>query len=220
MAIHLLCAKMTAAQQGGHYRLQGSDEPLDEKMNLGRKRGRTVLLVGVLALLAVLCLALLTSAQASPVTIATAASPDTILSGSTVQFTTTFTNGAETDLEILAVTHTLATQFEFVSMAENSVVLQEPALLAGTLAWKDQAFTLPVNQASVLAYTIRVDGTADPEPYQNLVEARLSTGEVLFSTVSVQVVEQEQSPDPEPIAVTPTLTETEPVTVLCKAKAQ
>jgi TolB protein len=80
------------------------------------------------------------------------------------------------------------------------------------MAWKDRSFTLPVDQALVLAYDIRIDGPPAPQPYENLVEARLSTGQVLYSTALVEVVEEAQVSDPEPISVTPTLTVTEPVT--------
>ncbi|MFC2015587.1 hypothetical protein ACFLUM_01500 [Chloroflexota bacterium] len=189
---------------------------MDEKTTVGRRRRRTVLLAGILALPAVLCLALLTSAQASPVSIATIASPDTIQSGSTVQYTTTFTNSAEIDIEILVVTQTLATGFEFVSMGEASAIFQEPLVHPGTIVWEDGSYSLPASQILVLAHDVQVNAPSVPEPYESLVEARLSTGEVLFSTAFVHVVDGDQDPeentDPEPVTATPTLTVTQPAT--------
>jgi uncharacterized repeat protein (TIGR01451 family) len=87
------------------------------------------------------------------------------------------------------VSDTLPVGFTFVSMGAGSLIMHDPSGVTGTIVWDQTApYVVSANDTFTVAYNVRAEGVVRPEPYENRVEARLATGEILFDTEQVQMV--------------------------------
>jgi uncharacterized repeat protein (TIGR01451 family) len=149
-------------------------------------------LAAVLVLLAILCLASLTSADAPPVAVEQEAEPDQVLSGASTRYTAVFSNSTDADVSMLTIVDTLPTDFAFDDMAANSDISDPSDVTGDRVTWTGP-FTVKAHGTLDLAYNVDVDAPASATPYENDLEAVLSTGETISDSAAVQVIEVDLS---------------------------
>lgn len=146
-----------------------------------------------MALLVILSLTILISAQSPPVSLDKTAEPDTIDPGDTgdsVKYTVVFSNSSESTVTLTAVVDTLPTGFTFLSMGTvagcDTLTASPPSGTTGTIVWGGP-FSIPASSLRCLAYSVWVDAGLDPSVYLNHLETSLSTGETISDTAPVTV---------------------------------
>jgi uncharacterized repeat protein (TIGR01451 family) len=159
-----------------------------KRMLSNRQRGRLFLIsfAGLTAALAILCLALLVSAQSPPIRAAKTASTDTVSPGDTLQYTLVFTNDSESPIDLVRITDTLPSGFAYLSMESGSDIAADPDGTSGIVAWNGP-FPVPGNEALRLGYDVQIDAAVSPGTFQNQAQALLSTGEIVSASASVAV---------------------------------
>jgi uncharacterized repeat protein (TIGR01451 family) len=151
-----------------------------------------VWLAGMLALLAILCLTVLTLADEPPVSVEKEVESDQVRPGSTIQYTAEFSNSSDADVPLLVIVDTLPPDFIFEDMAPTSDISADPVVNNQTLTWTGP-FTVEAHSTLDLAYIVRVDAPASPTPYENDLEAVLLGGETIDDSVVVEVVDVDLS---------------------------
>jgi uncharacterized repeat protein (TIGR01451 family) len=144
-------------------------------------------LAGVLAALAILGLVMLSSAQSPPVSVEKTANPQTVPYGGHVKYTAVFSNSSASDVGLEVISDTLPPGFTFVSMGAGSAILHNPIGTTGTIVWDQGDYLVSAGTILTLAYNVRATAPYHPDPYENRVEARLSTGETIVGSTPVWV---------------------------------
>ena len=162
---------------------------MNEDTNLNFvSRGRSLVwFVGISVLLSVLCLVLLVSAESPPVSVEKEAEPDGISINSSVRYTATFSNSSDADVALLVLSDTLPADFTFTSIGFGSDIVDYPVGTTGTIIWTGP-YTVPAHSTLHLIYNVWVEAPARPTPFENHLEALLSTGESISDSASVQVI--------------------------------
>jgi uncharacterized repeat protein (TIGR01451 family) len=142
---------------------------------------------GMLALLALLSLAILTSADSPPVSVEKEAQPETISPSSMVQYTAEFSNTSDADVALVVISDTLPTGFAFLGMGAGSDIGDEPAGSTGTIIWTGP-YTIAAHSELELIYDVWSGAPISLTPYENSLVARLSTGEIIGASAAVTVV--------------------------------
>lgn len=162
---------------------------------MGSARDNLVIipLAGVVMALVALVLVVLVSAQA-PVSVEKTASPDMVFyddTAKTVKFTVLFTNdtGAAVDLDV--VSDTLPSGFTFLTMDGASEVTDSPSGSMGTIVWDNWTgdHTVPAHGTLSMVYDVWAGASVQATPYENWVEAKLSTGETISDSASVLIAD-------------------------------
>jgi uncharacterized repeat protein (TIGR01451 family) len=141
----------------------------------------------VMVALAALCLALLVSAQSPPVSAEKTASPEQVPFDDFCQYTVVFSNTSDSDVDLLVISDTLPAGFKYMTMGAGSQIDDDPDGDTGTIVWQGP-YTVLANDTLTMVYDVLVEAPVDPDPYDNFVEALLSTGETIFDTASVHVI--------------------------------
>jgi uncharacterized repeat protein (TIGR01451 family) len=160
-----------------------------ERMFSDRQRGRMFLLpfAGLIAALAILCLALLVSAQSPPIRAAKTASPDIVFHGDTLQYTVVFTNDTSSPVNLVRITDTLPSGFVYLSLGSSSDIVGDPDGTAGTIVWNGP-FSVPGNGTLRLIYNAKANTSPSSTPFDNQAEALLETDDQVSASASVSVV--------------------------------
>lgn len=151
-----------------------------------RRRGSAVLLAALLVALAAWCLATVIAAESPPVRVQKTASPDTVLPNSQVKYSAVFANNIDTDVDLEVVTDTLPVGFIFLSMGSGSDIIQDPQITGNQLVWMGP-YRVPALSTLTLAYNVRASAPVRSLPYENHLEALLSTGETISASAPVTV---------------------------------
>jgi len=156
--------------------------------NFVRNHLSIIPLSGALVALAILGFVLLSSADEPPVSVEKSADQTEVLYGDHVKYTAVFSNSSASDVYLEVVSDTLPPGFTYLSMGAGSQILDDPTGTTGTIVWDSGPYLVSASGLFTVAYNVRATAAVRPEPYGNLVEARLSTGEIVADTALVQVV--------------------------------
>ena len=151
-------------------------------------RGRTLpWLVGTFALLAALCLTVLTFADEPSVSIEKQAEPDATIADESIDYTVVFANDEDAEIALMVISDSLPANFTFQTMLAGSDITENPTGTTGDIHWTGP-YTIAAHGSLDLVY--KVDAQAPPSfvPYQNRVQARLSTGEVISDSAAVVIL--------------------------------
>jgi TolB protein len=160
-----------------------------------RNRVTMISLLALFVPLAVLGLVVLSSADTLQVSADKSADRAEVLYGEHVKYTVVFSNDGASDVNLEVVSDTLPAGFTFVSMGVGSDILHDPTGVTGTIVWDQGPYLVPAGDALTVAYNVRATAVVRPEPYQNLAEGRLSTGEIVSDSASVLMVGPELAGD-------------------------
>jgi TolB protein len=148
------------------------------------------LIAGIVALVVILSLTILISAQSPPVSVEKAASPDPVDPGGLVKYSVAFTNSSESTVDLNFVTDTLPADFVFLNMGTvdgcDPVATDDPSGTTESIVWTGP-YPIPAGSVRCLAYWVLVTPWVPPAVYQNHLEALLSTGETISDTAPVTV---------------------------------
>jgi uncharacterized repeat protein (TIGR01451 family) len=144
-------------------------------------------LVGILALLFLLCLTILISAESPPVEVEKEAEPGSTTSGEDIEYTATFSNSSGADVGLLIISDSLPTDFVFLAMLAGSDIVDDPTGTTGTIVWTGP-YTVAAHGSLDLIYKVRADAPANLAPYLNQVQARLSTGEIISDSAGIVIL--------------------------------
>ena len=99
-------------------------------------QGRTVpWLVGTLALLAALCLTVLTVADEPSVSIKKEAEPGATVPDESIEYTVVFTNDEDVEISLMVISDSLPANFTFQTMLAGSDITDDPTGTTGDIHW-------------------------------------------------------------------------------------
>ncbi len=162
-------------------------EKTTQSRKLDHRRGPAVLALGLLIALATLTMTMLAAAQTPPIAVSKTASPNQVPRGSIVLYQVDLQNTGASSVDLNAITDTLPAGFTFVSMGAGSDITQSPDdPNANPIVWTGP-FPVAAGATLHLRYNVVANAPASLTPYNNYVQAKLSTGETVFALTGVIV---------------------------------
>ncbi len=162
-----------------------------KRMSIGRFLCRRAVSIAGVALAAVMLAALglgtLAAAESEAVTATKTATPNQVTRGSIVLYEVDFENtGAET-VYLNEIRDTLPAGFSYTSMGAGSDIGVPDDPLANPIVWTGP-FTVTAGATLYLKYNVVANAPASLTPYNNYVQATLSTGGTIFDQTGVIVL--------------------------------
>lgn len=151
-------------------------------------RWAAISLGALLVAVAALCLVVLVSAQTPAVSVSKTVSPAEVYPDTPIQYTVVFTNETETDQIIQVISDTLPADFGFLAMAAGSGIPDDPEGTTGTIVWSDfEPNRVPAGGTLSLVYSV-VANAPTFGSYDNQVEARLESGDVISDAATITLL--------------------------------
>jgi uncharacterized repeat protein (TIGR01451 family) len=135
-----------------------------------------------------LSLTLLVVAQDPPVSVEKTAEPDQIFPDNPVHYRAVFSNSSDADVDLVLISDTLPVGFTYMGTAYGSDITDDPTGTTGTIVWDKGPYTVPANDTLTLAYDVWTSAPPSTQPYENRLEALLSTDQVIESVAPVTVL--------------------------------